>query len=353
MNATQLVLNNLFYLTCKLSDECARELELIWAILASASHANVKIIVRYVFVMLSLAPYDMLRHGKSVVCCMARASPQHVIDELLGELELMDSLASALDRCESALPFYRYNRQVLATSLPAKATQSQQHQQQQPTMTTSPSTNHPHKSNRNKDMNKKNKNKKKNAAVYFINPGSQTDVHENGDQWSDIDDQDQEDSASSDSNSDASSSSSSSSASASTSGDSSSSNSSSRSSSRSSSVVDVEAKLGRPERKANKNDNNRAHNENDEKGDDDHEDEDEDELFVSGGETGSRGSAHRQPPHGSSYTEASKRLLIEAVAAAATAGAPTVTTTTSQQQSHVSTNRLAMFIKYNIVTYLS
>ena len=129
MRATQLVLNNLFYLTCKLSDECARELELIWAILASASHANVKIIVRYVFVMLSLAPYDMLRHGKSVVCCMARASPQHVIDELLGELELMDSLASALDRCESALPLY--NRQVLATSLPTKATQSQQQQQQQ------------------------------------------------------------------------------------------------------------------------------------------------------------------------------------------------------------------------------
>ena len=56
----------------------------------------------------------MLRHSKSVVCCMARASPQHVIDELLGELELMHS-ACALDCCESAMPFYRYNRQVLPT----------------------------------------------------------------------------------------------------------------------------------------------------------------------------------------------------------------------------------------------
>ena len=76
-------------------------------------------------------------------------------------------------------------------------------------------------------------------------------------------------------------------------------------------MVDAEAKLSSPERKANKNDNNRAHNENYEKSDvddddEDLEDEEENELFVSGGETGSRGSAHRQPPHGASYSEASK-----------------------------------------------
>jgi hypothetical protein len=105
--STEIILNNLFYLTCKFADQHGAEFELIWAILASTFSANLKIIVRYVFIMISLASYDMIKYGKHVICYLAKSCPERVSDELITELEFMDSLSSCLDKWENSLPFYR------------------------------------------------------------------------------------------------------------------------------------------------------------------------------------------------------------------------------------------------------
>ena len=110
MEATEIILNNLFYLTCKFADQYSTEFELIWAILAFTWPSNLKIIIRFIFIMVTLASYDMIKYGKNVICYLAKACPERVSDELITELEFMDSLSNVIDKCESTFPFYRYNK---------------------------------------------------------------------------------------------------------------------------------------------------------------------------------------------------------------------------------------------------
>lgn len=60
--ATQLILNNLLYLTATLSDEHVKEISLLWNTLAISHPANLPIIVNYLFVMASLSPDMLLPH---------------------------------------------------------------------------------------------------------------------------------------------------------------------------------------------------------------------------------------------------------------------------------------------------
>jgi hypothetical protein len=114
--ATHLILNNLFYLTCRHGAEFHTELELLWSILALTwPQHNVRIIIRYLFIMCSLSTYEMLSNAKRVVAFLARACSQRVIDELVAELECMDSLRSILD-CVDRVPFYAFNRPAFVAS---------------------------------------------------------------------------------------------------------------------------------------------------------------------------------------------------------------------------------------------
>jgi len=106
---TQLILNNLFYLTCKFGDQYPDELELLWAILASTWRSNLRIICRYLMIIISLATFEMLANGKRIICYLAKVSQDRCIDELISELERVNEPFGALvDRDESHLPFYRY-----------------------------------------------------------------------------------------------------------------------------------------------------------------------------------------------------------------------------------------------------
>lgn len=108
---TELILNNLFYLTCKFGDQYPDELELLWAILASTWRSNLRIICRYLMIIISLATFEMLAHGKRIICYLARVSQDRCIDELIGELERAnESFGSLVDKDENHLPFYRYNQ---------------------------------------------------------------------------------------------------------------------------------------------------------------------------------------------------------------------------------------------------
>lgn len=54
--ATQLLLNNLLYLTTKFASEHTYEIMALWKCLASSYASNLPILVHYLFVMMSLSP---------------------------------------------------------------------------------------------------------------------------------------------------------------------------------------------------------------------------------------------------------------------------------------------------------
>lgn len=122
-DASILILNNLFYLTHKFGAENDDQLELLWAILVTTCRSNLKIVCRYVFVLVTLATYEMLPIGKRIICYLSRACPDRVVDELIAELESMDSFGAVLERCEQQLPFYRYTRSVSVQESPPPSPQ--------------------------------------------------------------------------------------------------------------------------------------------------------------------------------------------------------------------------------------
>ena len=128
-NGSQLVLNNLFYLTCKFGEQLPNQFELLWAILASASSDNLAIICRFLFVMVSFATYEMLSHAKRIVTYMCKVCPKRVVENMVKELECMDSLCAALEKLDD-LPYYKFNKTVPSAFQDQKQQQQQQQQQQ-------------------------------------------------------------------------------------------------------------------------------------------------------------------------------------------------------------------------------
>lgn len=60
--ATQMILNNLFYITAKFGDEHPKELEEIWSALVSCWQENLKCVIRYLIIVTGMAPEAVLPH---------------------------------------------------------------------------------------------------------------------------------------------------------------------------------------------------------------------------------------------------------------------------------------------------
>ncbi|GAB1603756.1 protein furry-like isoform X6 [Argonauta hians] len=104
--ATEMVLNNLFYITVKFGDEHPREIEQLWSTLVQSWPNNLRVIRRYLAVMSNLAPATLLPYAKRVMSFMARAIPESVIDELMIELQTIESMKYLIERTQPP-PFYR------------------------------------------------------------------------------------------------------------------------------------------------------------------------------------------------------------------------------------------------------
>ncbi|XP_028968950.1 protein furry [Galendromus occidentalis] len=107
--ATEMVLNNLFYITVKYGDEHAKEIEELWAALGLCWPNNLRVIIRYLFIMITLSPGTLLHICKRIVLYMARTAPEGLIDELMAELQVVETLNAHVERIE-ATPFYRLTR---------------------------------------------------------------------------------------------------------------------------------------------------------------------------------------------------------------------------------------------------
>ena len=58
--------------------------------------------------MVSLATYEMLSHVKRICGYLSKTSSDRLVDELINELEIMDSFSNSIQRTEK-LPFFKYS----------------------------------------------------------------------------------------------------------------------------------------------------------------------------------------------------------------------------------------------------
>ncbi|KAG5678891.1 hypothetical protein PVAND_008517 [Polypedilum vanderplanki] len=104
--ATEMILNNLFYITAKFSDSHGREIEELWGILAQCWPNNLKVILRYLVIISGLAPNELLCYTKRVAVYLARSAQERFLDELMVELQTVETLNCLIERTEHP-PFYR------------------------------------------------------------------------------------------------------------------------------------------------------------------------------------------------------------------------------------------------------
>ncbi|XP_047109734.1 protein furry [Schistocerca piceifrons] len=113
--ATEMVLNNLFYITAKFADVHPKETEEVWATLCSCWPNNLKVIIRYLIIVSGMAPNELLPYAKRVALYLARARPERLLDEMMTELQTVETLNCLIERTETP-PFYRLTSMRKASS---------------------------------------------------------------------------------------------------------------------------------------------------------------------------------------------------------------------------------------------
>ncbi|CAG9770963.1 unnamed protein product [Ceutorhynchus assimilis] len=104
--ATEMVLNNIFYITAKFGDSHPKEIEEVWGTLCTSWPNNMKVIIRYLIIISGMAPFELLPHAKRVVLYLARVQPVRLLDEMMLELQTVETLNCLIERTETP-PFYR------------------------------------------------------------------------------------------------------------------------------------------------------------------------------------------------------------------------------------------------------
>ena len=104
--ATEMITNNLFYITVKFGDENPNEVEELWRALCVCWTKNLKIIIRYLFIVSGMAPTDLMEYAKRVLLYLGRSMPVKTLEEMMNELETVETLNCTIERTETP-PFYR------------------------------------------------------------------------------------------------------------------------------------------------------------------------------------------------------------------------------------------------------
>ena len=69
---------------------------------------NLKVILRYMLIMITLSPCELLTYAKKIILYMCKNHEERLLNELLNELQITESLNISLERTDT-LPFYRSN----------------------------------------------------------------------------------------------------------------------------------------------------------------------------------------------------------------------------------------------------
>lgn len=104
--ATEMVLNNLLYITVKFGDCHSSEIEILWAALVNCWANNLRVVVRYLVIVTNMSPNVLLPYAKRVISYLGRAKPEKLVDELMAELQTVETLNQTIERTQTP-PFYR------------------------------------------------------------------------------------------------------------------------------------------------------------------------------------------------------------------------------------------------------
>ena len=113
--ATEMVTNNLFYITCKFGDDHPKEIEELWAALCACWPNNLRVIVRYLLIVSGMAPNSVLDFSKRVILYLGRSQPVRTIEEIMTELQTVETFNVIIERTETP-PFYRLTNLKKASS---------------------------------------------------------------------------------------------------------------------------------------------------------------------------------------------------------------------------------------------
>ncbi|XP_055625091.1 protein furry isoform X2 [Toxorhynchites rutilus septentrionalis] len=112
--ATEMILNNLFYITAKFADSHPY-IEELWGTLCQFWPNNLKVILRYLLIVSGMAPNELLAYAKRVALYLARSCTNRLLDELMSELQTVETLNCLIERTETP-PFYRLTSMRKASS---------------------------------------------------------------------------------------------------------------------------------------------------------------------------------------------------------------------------------------------
>ena len=104
--ATEMVTNNLFYITVKFGDEHPKEVEELWAAICACWPKNLRIIIRYLLIVTGLAPCELVDYSKRVLLYLGRAQPVKTLEEMMMELQTVETFNCNIERTETP-PYYR------------------------------------------------------------------------------------------------------------------------------------------------------------------------------------------------------------------------------------------------------
>ena len=104
--ATEMVTNNLFYITCRFGDDHPKEVEELWAALCACWPNNLRVIMRYLMIVSGMAPNKVLDYSKRVILYLGRSQPVRTLDEIMLELQTVETFNVIIERTETP-PFYR------------------------------------------------------------------------------------------------------------------------------------------------------------------------------------------------------------------------------------------------------
>lgn len=103
------------YFLSQFSDTHAREIEELWGVLCQFWPNNLKVILRYLVIISGMAPNELLCYAKRVALYLARFCPDRLLDELMAELQTVETLNCLIERTETP-PFYRLTSMRKASS---------------------------------------------------------------------------------------------------------------------------------------------------------------------------------------------------------------------------------------------
>ena len=113
--ATEMVTNNMFYITCKFGDDHPKEIEELWAALCACWPNNLRVIVRYLLIVLNMAPNQVMDYCKRVILYLGRSQPVRTLDEIMLELQTVETFNVVIERTETP-PYYRLTNLRKASS---------------------------------------------------------------------------------------------------------------------------------------------------------------------------------------------------------------------------------------------